>query len=492
MKKNIRYIFAVAVITLSGTAVAQDLESAYFMEGYAYGHQMNPAKDYDRTGYVSMPALGNINMGMGGNLSLSDIFKMNPNGSGLTTFLNPNISYIDALSGFSSNNKMMMDTRIQLLSVGFHALGGFNTIDIGMRMNYGASAPYDVFSMAKNLSNQSYDISGTRLTASAWAEIALGHSRQINKAIRVGAKVKGLIAGGRIDAIVNKGTINLVGDNQWQIDADIEMNSSIKGLEFQNKTTYPKARASQPYQEVDWSTAKINNPGISGGGLAFDLGVEWDPSQHSWSRDWMKGFKLSASVLDLGFIYYKENTQMANINKSFVYNGFNNVQVKDGEPNSKTFSDIADNYGDMMTQMVAMQQNPTKTSRTTALGATMNIGIEYTLQQYDRLKFGILSTTRFQGAYTWNEERFSATCSPLKWLEGSVNLGVGTIGTSFGWALNIHPKGFNLFMGMDHTFGTLSKQGIPLKASNDFSIGINFPFGRSTIKSKKFPGQKDI
>jgi hypothetical protein len=42
--------------------------------------------------------------------------------------------------------------------------------------------------------------------------------------------------------------------------------------------------------------------------------------------------------------------------------------------------------------------------------------------------------------------------------------------------MDVHPKGFNMFIGMDHTLGKLAKQGIPLSSNAEFSMGINFPF----------------
>ena len=47
MKKNLRNILlATAALGCSATASAQSLNSAYFLDGYTYGHQLNPAKDY--------------------------------------------------------------------------------------------------------------------------------------------------------------------------------------------------------------------------------------------------------------------------------------------------------------------------------------------------------------------------------------------------------------------------------------------------------------
>ena len=46
--KKIKHILAVAAMAAACNASAQNLNSAYFMDGFAYGHLMNPAKDYDR------------------------------------------------------------------------------------------------------------------------------------------------------------------------------------------------------------------------------------------------------------------------------------------------------------------------------------------------------------------------------------------------------------------------------------------------------------
>ena len=64
MKKYLKYTLLIAATALSGTAFAQNLSSAYFLDGFAYGHQLNPAKEYDRSGYFSLPFLpSNMNLG---------------------------------------------------------------------------------------------------------------------------------------------------------------------------------------------------------------------------------------------------------------------------------------------------------------------------------------------------------------------------------------------------------------------------------------------
>ena len=115
-------------------------------------------------------------------------------------------------------------------------------------------------------------------------------------------------------------------------------------------------------------------------------------------------------------------------------------------------------------------------SRTTMLGATLNLGAEYTLPVYRNLKFGLLNSTRIQGDYSWTEFRLSANINPVKPFSAGANFAVGTYGCSFGWLMNVNITGFNMFVGMDHFMGKLAKQGIPLSSNASVNMGINIPF----------------
>ncbi|MBJ2197593.1 MAG: hypothetical protein JFR40_06865, partial [Muribaculaceae bacterium] len=90
--------------------------------------------------------------------------------------------------------------------------------------------------------------------------------------------------------------------------------------------------------------------------------------------------------------------------------------------------------------------------------------------------FGLLNSTRINGAYSWTQFRLSANIAPVKVFSADVNVAAGTYGVGFGWMINLHATGINLFLGMDHTLGTLSKQFIPLNSNASFNFGLNFPF----------------
>ena len=465
MKKN--KIFSVlAALAFCGTMSAQNLNSAYFLDGYTFGHQLNPAKDYDRKGYVSFPLLGNINTSLNGNLSATDIFKHN--GSKLTTFLHPSIPMEQAMSGFADNNHTRFGLRMDILGFGFKAWGGFNTFNITLRSNVGANLPYGMMEAVKELSNKNYDISGLSIDAMSWVELGLGHSRQVTDAWRVGGKVKVLFGAEHAKVKINQGQLNLSAPDRWTLVADAEAQMSVKGFtwgEMEQKEYSDGTR----YEQINFDNIDVESPGLGGIGVAFDLGAEWDLGEQGW----LEGMTVSASLLDLGFISWSETHKASNKGKEVIINGFNDIQI-DGGPGTP-MEDQTDSYSDRFSDLIALEDDGmVKTN--SMLGATLNVGVEYEMPFYDKLSVGLLSTTRFQGEYTWNEERISATVSPLKWLEASVNVGFGTLGTSFGWVANIHPKGFNLFVGMDHTIGKVSKQHIPLGSNTGVTMGINFTF----------------
>lgn len=480
MKNLTRFFLATIMLVISSISSAQDLRSAYFLDGYAQGHEMNPAKDYDRNGYVSIPILGNLNTGITGNLGLSSLLYPLGNGR-MGTFLHPSIPVDEAMSKFKSSNSMNMDMRIEILGFGFHKWGGYNTFNVSMRSTTSMTAPYEFFDVLKNLQNQDYNIGEVSMHNMDWAEVGLGHSRQVTEAWRVGGKLKVLLGGVNAKFRMKNMQLSLADANQWILRGNAEAEASVKGFtwgEMTQKEYKHKYPGHETFEQIDFDNIDVKKPGINGWGLAFDLGAEWDLGKQGL----VKGLTISAAILDLGFIKWNETHLAENRGDEVIFNGFNNMSIKDGP--GVPVKDQANDLADAISDLVALQDKG-KISSTSALAATLNIGAEYRLPMYDKLKFGFLSTTRIHGMHSWNDNRFSATISPLKWLEGSINLGCGTLGTSFGWVLNIHPKGFNLFVGMDQLLGKMSKQYIPVHSNSSVTIGLNIPFGKVRDTKKK-------
>lgn len=453
------------MLAVAGGAMAQGLNSAYYTEDYKFRHDMNPAFA-NSDNYVSIPALGNVNVNVHGNFGYQDVIMDNPmypntSDKKMTTFMNPYISASKALEGFSNgDNRIAGDVGIMLLSGGFSAFGGYNTIELSSKTSFGMSLPYELFEFAKNIGNKTYNIGDINVHAMSYAELALGHSRQINEKLRVGAKVKFLFGLGRADLKLQNMKADLAPNDKWTVSGQAVADVSMKGFSYVTETDEYNDPDRGEYDKV--GDVDLDGFGLSGFGMAVDLGAVYQINE-----DW----RVNAAVLDLGFISWSNNMQAVNRSDMFEFGGFHDISVKDGS--GVDIEDQTDKYGDQIADFINLKDNGDQGGRTTGIGATINVGAEYNLPVYRKITFGALSSTRIKGAYTWTEGRLSANWTPLSWIDGGVSLAVNNFTASMGWVLNIHPKGYNFFIGMDHLLGKMSKEYIPLSSNASINLGMS-------------------
>ena len=474
MKRLGKYIIAATMASACGNIMAQGLNSGYFTEDYKFRHNLNPAFGNEQN-YISLPALGNLNVRTQGNFGLGDVLFDNPrygidSDKNKTTFMNPYISNDEALKGFSSgNNRIAADVDITLLSAGFRGMGGYNTISIDARTNVGASLPYSLFEFAKNTGNNTYIMDDINVHAQSFVQLALGHSHNIGKKLRIGAKLKLLFGAARGDVQITDLRADLAGSDKWTMHGRATANVSMKGFAYKEKEKEYKQDGKGTYRYVN--DIDVDGAGLGGFGVAADLGAVYKIND-----DWT----VSAALIDLGFIKWSNNMQATNKQETFEFDGFHDISVKkndkNGNPKDNSFESQGDRYSDQLANFANLSDDGDKGGRTTGIGATLNFGCDYTFPLYRKLHFGLLSSTRLNGKYTWTEGRLSANVAPLKWIDGGINFAVNSFTASCGWILNIHPKGMNIFVGMDHILGKTSKEYIPLSSNASVNLGFNVAF----------------
>ena len=461
MNSKILLMTATLMLAVAGVK-AQTLSSAYFTDDFKYRHTMNPAYDNAQS-YVALPGLGNLNIGVQGNFGYDAIVMANPlagqaGQKSMTTFLNPYIDASKALDGFnSSSNRIVGNVGVTLLSAGFKAFGGYNTVELNAKASFGMSLPYELFEFAKNTGNSTYDIGDISAGAISYIELALGHSHQVNKQLRLGGKLKVLMGAGRADVKLEDMKADLSQADQWTVSGKATADVSMKGFQYKEKTKEYKQKSGS-YRYVN--DVDVDGGGLSGMGLAVDLGAVYQINE-----DW----KVSAALLDLGFISWSNDWLARNMTEKAYFNGFHDIDVYADKP----FKEQGDSYLDQLADFANLQSQGDQGGRTTGIGATVNAGVEYTLPVYRKMTFGLLGTSRFCGDFSWTEARLSANWKPLSWLDGGMTAALGSLTSSIGCVVNIHPKGFNFFIGTDHIIGKMSKEGIPLSSCGSVSVGMN-------------------
>lgn len=463
MKKIITTIFLSAICCM---ASAQGLKSGYFLEGNFYRHQLNPAFGAERA-YFSFPALGNLNIDVQSNMGLSTfLYESNDPAYDMTTFLDPSVSSSEFLDKLKKNNKIGANINVQILSAGFKLKKGYMTIDLGIKSNISTSLPKDLFKMVKSGMNSSgvteYQFSDLRATANAYAEIGVGYSQKIMDGLRVGGKVKFLIGGAYAQMAYDKLTMRL-SEDQWDIDADGYLDMALTTAAYDTELHNGRNKVTG-----------INTDGPSslfGGGFAIDLGAVYQTP--------IDGLEVSMAILDLGFIKWN-NINRAISGGNYTFDGFDNIQTDKDAPDydDNSIDTQLENLGDDLQDLFQLYTVDGKESKAKALAATLNIGAEYTMPFYDRMSAGFLSSTRIAGNLSTSEGRFYANVRPVDVLDLSVNYSISSYGSSFGWMINVHPRGFNFFIGSDSQFFKVSPQFLGIKRMNtNISMGINFPLG---------------
>lgn len=466
---------AATVAMAAFTATAQEaLRSAYFLPGYNFRHELNPALAPER-GYFALPALGGINVGLNSNIGLGTFLY--PIGGGkLTTFMSPTVGTDQFLDKLKDRNHFTQSFGVNILSLGFRGFGGYNTLGISVRQTASVVIPKDMFAfMKRGMTGASthYNFKDLGVNGNVIGEIALGHSRRITKDLRVGAKVKVLLGGANVNAKISDMDITL-SDQIWQIRAQGEMSVAAgKGLRVPTKYELGKEPASSPDANmVEWGDIDYDSFGLSGFGLGFDFGATYQL---------LPELELSAAVLDLGMMTWNNVVKAQTPATTWSFEGFKDIAVDSSDPNyeENKLGNQFENIGDDLEDCTNFRRTETGAKRTSGLGTTVSLGAAYTLPVWKGLVGGLLLTQRIDGMYSWTEGRVSANLIPCGWFDLSANYALSSFGSSLGWIINFHPAGFNIFIGSDYQFYKVTEQYIPVGNVNaNLQFGINFTFGK--------------
>ncbi len=431
----------------AGVATAQStLKTAYFMDRMTTRHEFNPAL-MNEYGYFSMPVLGDINFGVNSSLAVDDLIYSLDNGN-LGTFAHPDVDSSKFLSGLKDNNMISQDFSLSVLAMGFHAFGGFNTIDISVRENLDINLKKSLFEFMAGSGSGSYSMGGSTIDLNSWAELSLGHSRKINRNLTIGAKLKYLM--GVANASLDFTTMDFSSSSdELNIDLEATGTAAMTGMVLNGA-----------FDDISFDQFDLSNGSSSGMGI--DLGATYE------TRD----FTFSLSLTDIGFIKWQSSQTSVGINANFT--GFEGLDLDDFEGST----DNDEGYQNLVSSFEAFDDMSftEADTQTTWLPTNLNVGVEYK-GLADCLSVGALYSNTF-GAVTTTELMLVATVSPVKWFDVAISGTTSSYGTYWGWAVNFCPRWINFFVGMDSMIGAVNPQYLPLGSTNvNVKFGLSFPLG---------------
>ena len=430
--------------TLSGMT-AQNISSAYFLEGSFDRYKLNPALTPERV-FASLPVLGGMSFDANMNVGLGNfIYESKSYPGSLTTFMSKDVDAAEFLDALPDASALRLNMDMDILAFGFGQERWYAWLDCNFKSRTGLSVPKEMFKFMKySLSSGNYHISDLNVQSVNYIETALGFQFRPISNLSAGVSLKILDGVAYAKAGIDDMDVSTTGE-KWSLKANASVRTSIPGCRMEIEE--------DRISEISTGSEFVNTtPNL---GIALDMGAEYD------FKELVPGLKVSASLTDLGMIKWKDVEVLETDNSEYVeFDGF--------LPDSK-----ADEIGDDLKGMLKMYAKGDGVVKS-GLDATLRIGAGYTLPMVSWLSFGELVTSRL-GLYGYTESRTSVMLTPLKWLDVETDFSVSGIGTAFGGMINIHPAGANLFIAGEFANIEVNPQYIPTDMfSANVSMGVRF------------------
>lgn len=459
MKTTNKIIVIIAAI-LGGIATSSaQMRTSYFMEGSYFRTDMNAALAPTR-GYIKIPFAGGLGVDFGNNyFSVNNLFYKRD--GGLYTFMSNKVSADEFLGRLENKGKLSMNLNTSIIGFGAHTKKLFWSVGVNLRSNTEITLSKDMFAALKNLSNGVYNLGDTHISNREYIEAAIGVAIPIKEFMTFGFRVKGLVGMADLSMKMNKMYLDI---NENIVKAEM-----IGGIQ----ANLPVLRSDYPAGAIGENLAiedlMYENPleglaAFKNWGLGLDLGFEF--------RLLDDHLKISVGANDLGFIKWGgHNTVNAEGKANFSYEGF----------------DLATSEAKLGSGFEA-HMVASKGSYTTRLSGSLNGGIEYNFLN-NWIALGVLSHTEFCQNFTRTELTASVNFRIGRWLSTSVSHTFlnGNQPGVLGWALNLHPPGFNLFLGADfidtrfavYTMEDLTLPVPQMMTSANVYIGVGFNLGKA-------------
>ncbi len=441
----------------------------YFMDNNPLINNFNPSFQPTDKMYIGMPGLSLVSFNAGNSkLAFEDIYvpRMIDGKNTTVLFLHPEAKdeIRNVMNKIGPRDRIFADYNLQLINFGMRIKEkSYVSLSIANRMEMNTIFPREMFKAAlmtyENGSESSYSFGLGKFssTLNCYSEIGLGYSYSFADNFQVGAKVKYLMphAGYRTDF---KNLDLFVSKDEWRFSGEGQIDASVPGVEItkDEEGKIDSVNFNDNIEAKDIVKSK-------GAGVALDLGVTYNP---------IKNIKLSASVLDLGFIHYSNELHRLKKDQDFVFNGF---KYDIDDIHDRDSADLFAPYEEMLDNMYVVEDNQGYNSRLTAKAL---VGVEYSFFE-NKMSVGALSKTYFLRGCASEEFMLSYNYRPNRIVAASASYTVTNgMYSNFGLGLNLNMGPVNLFFAADQIPVMWAKgDGIMIptrtRAAN-FAMGLNF------------------
>ena len=431
------------------------------MQGVPQSYLLNPATQPRCGFYLGLPGVSPVQVNAeNSSFSLHDVMWYN--GDSTITFLHPDADKDNFLDNFGKANYVSAEVSTSIASWGFRSGNLYYSFDITQKVFARFSYPGDIIRLALNGNSEEdeFDLSSLGVNAMSYTEFSMGVSHKLNDMITFGYRGKILLGQANIATKKSDITLTTTFDN-WTVDSKYDLNISMPGLIIQKD-------AEGRFDDYDFDDNLTTSDYISAFtgnfGLGLDLGIHVKPIEQ---------LTLSASILDLGFIRWKNYTYNLTQDTRFVFDPEVIVHQSDSGAVWEFYGneDFGEGLLDSLESAFVDNNSETETAYTTYLPVKVYLGVKY--QIIDEISVGLLSRSEIYKGRVRQQLSLSANFYPIKMFSASFNYTImNRTFNNFGLGIALKAGPFNWYIISDN---------IPLVYARELSSNIILPHKARTV-----------
>jgi hypothetical protein len=462
-------------IILSGVGyiMAQQSNILYFMDGVPQSYLVNPANQPRCNLFIGIPAISPFQVYIGNSsLSVNDIMWYENDSTRL--FFNTLESQKDFLNNLGKSNFILTEASTNIYSFGFKSGEIYYTYDLTERVSFRGSYPGDLFKffLEGNERGDEFELSSIGVEAVGFLEFAAGVTHSINDQLKLG--YRGKILFGHANISTRRTSMKLITDEEWIVRTRFDANATLPFVEIPYDSAgnfeFNEIEIQEDLTTTDYIKAATGNKG-----LAVDLGVLYKP---------MEELTLSASLLDVGFIRWRNYTYNISQDVEYIYDGI--------EFDYSRRDSVFEDFLDTLENTFVLNNTDAKQRYTSFLGAKLYLGGKY--QIIEEISVGLLSRTEIFKGRIREQLTLSANFYPIKEIAASLSYSIMNRSfNNFGIGLSFKPGPFNIYIITDNiplTFAVEQSSDFPIPHKTralNFRFGFNLVFGCDKQKVKDRP-----
>ena len=465
--KRTKYLIIICLLAITpiNSIKAQYANTLYFMNEIAERNNMNPAFTPSCNFYLDFIFLPNVYFSFGNDNFIMRDFIYNQNGK-TQTFLSSKESLELFFKNLQPTTTINFNYNLNILSFGFQVKKSYFTFDLGLNMDVATYLPSDLLKFAlygtpdPNGIN-TFNLSLLGIDASLYSNAAIGYMYKINKQLTIGAKAKLLMGYANINTSINKLNLN-ASRQEWSLETDGTINASLP-IRFNTLENGNIDFGSIQMNSANELLELLYNP--AGIGAAIDLGIKYEP---------VKNLVISASVTDLGMIYWSRNSFSASMQGSHSIDELIDYTLGD----TLSTDAIVDKFTGLGNEILnSMHTDGENKPYKSMLRGNFFLGAEYGILK-NRISLGVVNRLKFKDTHLQDEVTVALNLRPIHWFNATVSHSFinGRLGT-LGLGLNVKAGIMNMYIIADY---------IPTSYAQ-ISLGDNaLTFNDKTILSNVF------